>query len=78
MNFDLLVLLGIAALNAFTAWTTWRTRSDVRIIEKATNSMKDELVKATDRAAHIAGKEEGRLEGEAIAAVLAKDQLSKE
>ena len=51
---------------------------NVLLIEKATNSMKDALVASTGNAAHAAGKEEGRLEGEAKAAVLAQGQLKKE
>lgn len=59
------VMLGfIAITNLVTGWLAWRTRADVRVIEKATNSMKDALVAATDVAARAEGKEEGRLEAE--------------
>jgi hypothetical protein len=51
-----LVLLGIAAFNAFAAFMSWRTlqsskRAEVNIqtVEKATNSMKDALVKAAGK-----------------------------
>lgn len=38
-------------------------RDDIRTIEKATNSMKDQLVAATGKAAHAAGLAEGKKEG---------------
>lgn len=66
-----LTLLGIALLNAFTAVMAWRTHSLTEKVEIATNSMKDALVKATGESAHAAGKEEGRVEGEAKAASVA-------
>lgn len=65
MSVDLinsLTLLGIAAFNALTAFLSWRalqsskrTEANVMVVEKATNSMKDALVKA----AGLAGFEEG-------------------
>ena len=52
-----LSLLGIAIMNAVTAFLAWRThesakRAEVNIatVEKATNSMKDALVAAAGRA----------------------------
>jgi hypothetical protein len=52
-----LLLLGIAAFNAFTAFMAWHTlqsakRAEVNIqtVEKATNSMKDALVAAASKA----------------------------
>lgn len=69
MDINTLMLLGIAALNAFTAWMTWRTsedilqtKKDVRKIELATNSMHDALVATTAKASHAVGKAEGRAE----------------
>lgn len=67
-----LVLLAIALANVATAILTLLTRRDVRTIEKATNSMKDALVKATGEAAHAAGRHEARMEGEAKAAIIAQ------
>lgn len=65
MNGELMnsiILLGIAAFNALTAFIAWRslqsskrTEANVQVVEKATNSMKDALVKA----AGLAGFEEG-------------------
>ena len=43
---------------------------DVHKVELATNSMKDALVAATDKAAHAAGVNEERIKGEAKAAAL--------
>lgn len=62
MQPDLIVLLIIAIINAFTGYVTWRTRVDVRTVELATNSMKDALVKSTGEASFAAGREEGREE----------------
>lgn len=42
--------------------------------EQNTNSMKDALVKATSEAAHSAGKEQGRIEGEVKAAALVRGE----
>lgn len=50
--------------------------SDVLLIEKATNSMKDALVHATGAAAKAEGKEEARIEGEQKASILATAQLA--
>lgn len=58
-----LILLAIAALNAWSIWVQYGSKKDIRKIEVATNSMKDALVAATDKAAHAQGKEEGRIEG---------------
>ena len=76
-------LLLIAVFQAITAFLAWRTHSaakdtqtDVAIIEKATNSMKDRLVEATGKASRAEGKEEGLAIGEVKAAELAKGQLS--
>lgn len=78
-----LVLLGIALLNVVTALVTWRTHlvvlpaiSKITQLEKNTNSIKDALVKVTGEAAHAAGKEEGRVEGEQKAAILAEGKLN--
>lgn len=76
MEIDTIALLFIAVLNAFTGYLAWRTRSDVRVIEKATNSMKDALVAATDVAARAEGKEEGRLEGVAEGARQGQGRVS--
>jgi Flp pilus assembly protein TadB len=52
-----LLLLGIAAMNAITAYIAWRTHesakraeNNIQIVEKATNSMKDALVAAAGKA----------------------------
>lgn len=47
---------------------------DVHKIELATNSMKDELVKATSKASHAAGLKEGQDAGEERAATLLEGQ----
>jgi len=67
MDWNLIGLLMIAICNAATAFMTWRhgillatTSRDINLIEKATNSMKDELVKSTAEAAHAIGELKGR------------------
>lgn len=69
-----LILLGIAGLNAYTALLAYRTHQaalatqiNVAVVEKATNSMKDALVKATGEKEHAAGVEVGRKEARAEA-----------
>ena len=62
------ILLLIALLNAYTAWRTIRTDRNIALLEQNTNSIKDALVKSTGEAAHAAGVEQGRGEGEASAA----------
>jgi len=49
-------------------------KGDVRTIEIATNSMKDELVKVTAEASFAAGSEEARKAGEQKAEVLAAER----
>jgi len=71
MDWTTLMLLAIAVLNAYTAWAALQTRSDIRTLEKNTNSIKDALVKATGDAAHGAGLEQGRAEGKMSANELA-------
>lgn len=61
------VILGlIAFFNLVTAVLAYKThqsavatQTNMAIVEKATNSMKDALVKATGEAAHAAGMTEG-------------------
>jgi hypothetical protein len=62
-----LLLLGIAAFNAFTAFMAWRTlgvtkrtEANVAIVEKATNSMKDALVLAAGKAGFQQGVDSTR------------------
>ena len=52
-------LLVIAVLNAATAWLTYKTRRDMRLLEQNTNSIKDALVLSTAIAARAEGKAEG-------------------
>lgn len=72
-----LILLAIAVLNAFTAYMAYRARTDIAIVEKATNSMKDALVASTRIVAHGEGKAEGIAEGKTEIAVL-NEKLSAE
>jgi len=79
------VLFLIALANAFTAYMVQRTHK-VAVqtqeyslqTEKNTNSMKDALVAATDKASFAAGKDEARGEGERKAAALAEGRLAAE
>ena len=66
-----LILLGIAVLNCFTAFMAWQTKTLAKQVELATNSMKDALAAKTGEAAHAAGREEARVEGEVKAAAVA-------
>lgn len=79
-RFDLntAMLFGIALSNAAGLYFSWRAKSiavttseTVAVLEKNTNSIKDALVAKTGEAAHAAGREEMRIEGEAKAATLA-------
>ena len=70
-----LTLLGIAVLNALTALMVWRTGLRTKKIETATNGINAALVKATGEAAHAAGKDEARIEGEMKAAAVAEGKL---
>lgn len=81
----------VAVSNAFAMYFSWRARQiaeatkDVVVqtkevigrIEQNANGAHDALVKSTSEAAHAAGKEEGRLQGEAAAAILAKGILAE-
>ncbi len=74
MDWNNASLLLIAALNAATAFLTWRThdaigvvkldvaetKNNISTVEKATNSMKDALVAATAKASQAAGELKGR------------------
>ena len=53
ITINTILLLGVAALNAYTAYISHRT-------EKNTNSMKDALVATTQKLAHAQGLREGR------------------
>jgi hypothetical protein len=60
------ILAMIALFNLITAFLAYRThqaavstQANMALVEKATNSMKDQLVKATGEAAHAAGMSEG-------------------
>lgn len=48
-------LLVIAILNAVTAFMAWKTRRDIGLLEKNTNSLMSELVATTKTEAHAAG-----------------------
>lgn len=62
MEMNTYALLGIAIMNAITAYMAYRTKQQADTIEKATNSMKDALVATTARASLAEGKEQGRIE----------------
>ena len=64
-DYNIILLMIIAGLNAYTAWQSRRT-------EKNTNSMKDALVAATAKASHAEGKAEGKAEDAATAAAARK------
>jgi hypothetical protein len=60
---SLLVLLGIAALNTYTAIINKNTNKTIEVLEKNTNSIKDALVASTAKASLAEGKAEGLKQG---------------
>lgn len=54
------VLLAIAGLNAVTAYWAYRTRNQIDVLEKNTNSIKDALVKVTAESSEAKGVLLGR------------------
>jgi len=63
LDFNLVVILLIAAINAYTAYITRKTNKNVEIVERATNSMKDALVAATAKASLAEGTAAGLAQG---------------
>ena len=62
-SIDTITRLIIAISVAYNIWQTWRVKKNVKIIEKATNSMKDALVAATGKAALAEGTAIGLEQG---------------
>lgn len=62
IDLNLLVLLVIALMNAYTAWLSHRTKANITLLEKNTNSIKDALVVSTAIASRAEGLAAGRLE----------------
>ena len=60
---SLLVLLGIAVLNTYTAILNKHTNSTMNLLEKNTNSIKDALVAATAKASLAEGTAAGLQQG---------------
>jgi len=56
---DTLILLFVALINAYTAYKVHHSATDIRKVEKATNSMKDALVTAAGKAGFTEGLAEG-------------------
>jgi hypothetical protein len=69
------ILLIVAIVNAFTALMAWQTKRAAEKTEINTNHMREQLVDSTKIASHAEGKEEGRAEGKADAAILAQGNL---
>ena len=76
-------LLWIAIFNVFTGAMALigviLSRQTLAVSQKTeinTNSMKDALIAATDKAAHATGKEEGRIQEVAKNALVATTQLA--
>ena len=76
-DFNTWVLLAVAAMNALTAYLTYKARQDIHTVEKATNSMKDALVAVTGESMKAQGILEGRAAVHAEADV-ARDLAKKE
>ena len=67
MDFNTIGLVLVAVLNAVTAFLAYRTHQttldtnrNVKIVETATNSMKDQLVASTAKASLAEGELKGR------------------
>jgi len=76
-----LILAVIAAFNAITAIIGWMThraiteaKIDIRKVELATNSMKDQLVAATALASEAKGRDEERIRSDDRAKGLLKEK----
>jgi hypothetical protein len=60
---NLILILLIAGVNLYTAIVTSRTRSDVKALEKNTNSKMDALLVVTAKSSKQEGHEEGIVQG---------------
>lgn len=58
-EYNLIIILFIAALNAFTAWTTMQSKKTIIDLEKNTNSIKDALMAATAKSSRREGMDAG-------------------
>src|SRR5260221_8932500 len=63
VDFNTMIMIIVAMVNTYVAWVTNRTRKEVKIVEKATNSMKDALVAATAKASLAEGTAAGLAQG---------------
>lgn len=77
MDMNNLLLIGVALLNAFTAYMTFLAKKDtektminMQKVELATNSMKDALVASTAKSSYAEGATQAREAGEAKAAAI--------
>jgi len=70
-DWNTVALAIIAIANALGAYFAWRTRTDVRLLEVNTNSIKDALVERTAEASEAKGRDSERKLGEAKAADVA-------
>jgi len=61
-----------AAAALRTVYVTHRVDKNMALVERATNSMKDALVAATQKSAYMEGENTARVAGEAKAATLAE------
>lgn len=67
-EYNLVIILLIAALNAFTAWTTMQSKKTIQELEKNTNSIKDALVAATAKTSRREGMDAGLAQAAAATA----------
>ena len=65
IDINLILILLIAAMNAYTAFTSHRTNTSMGLLERNTNSIKDALVAATAKASLAEGTAAGLLQGHA-------------
>lgn len=76
INFNTILLFGIAFMNAIAAIAAWQTKKNAEQIKIHSNSMKDEVVKAKEEVARLTGLFQGRAESERTAANHAKGMLA--
>ncbi len=63
LDLNLVVILLIAVMNAYTAWMSHRTDKNMKLLEKNTNSIKDALVASTAKASLAEGTAAGLAQG---------------
>jgi hypothetical protein len=77
-EYNLFIILAVAVLNAFTAWTTMQSKKVIQELEKNTNSMKDALVAATAKSSLREGLDQGLAQAAATIGTPPNDPIKVE